>query len=54
MGGTVAAAASALGGLRVEVSLPTAAPAPDDRPAPPDERPTRSPERAVAPSRHRR
>jgi two-component system sensor histidine kinase KdpD len=54
MGGTVAAAASSLGGLRVEVSLRTAAPAPDDRPGPPDERPTRSPQRAVVPSRRRR
>jgi two-component system sensor histidine kinase KdpD len=54
MGGTVAAAASPLGGLRVEVVLPTAAPAPDERPASPDERPTGSPTRAVAPARPRR
>jgi two-component system sensor histidine kinase KdpD len=34
MGGTVGATASPLGGLRIELSLPTAAPAPDERATP--------------------
>jgi hypothetical protein len=44
MGGSATASASPLGGLRIELSLPTAAPAPD-------EPTTRSGRAAVAPSR---